>query len=55
MPPLRLLLGLGLVTGIAAGTAFYWTQAQAKAEERAAIEAEAADTEPDYVPASQII
>ena len=55
MPPLRLLLGLGLVTGIAAGTAFYWTQAQAKAEERAAIEAEAADTEPDYIPASQII
>jgi len=55
MPPLRLLLGLGLVTGIAAGTTFYWSQAQAKAEERAAIEAEAADTEPDYIPASQII
>ena len=55
MPTLRLLLGLGLVTGIAAGGAFYWTQAQAKAEERAAIEAEAADTEPDYIPASQII
>jgi D-alanyl-D-alanine endopeptidase (penicillin-binding protein 7) len=55
MPPLRLLLGLGLVTGIAAGITFYWTQAQAKAEERAAIEAEAADTEPDYIPASQII
>ncbi len=55
MPPLRLLIGLGLVAGIAGGTAFYWTQAQAKAEERAAIEAEAADTEPDYIPASQII
>ncbi len=54
MPPLRLLLGLGLVAGVA-GTAVYWNHAQARAVERAAIEAEAADTEPDYIPASQII